>query len=206
MEFYEAIAKRRIARDFKDEDVPLATVEKIIGAGLKAPTHDHLRNWEFVVLHDKEEKERALRYVASGIGPTLEILKKTLTDGTPQQKMYAAAMPRQYTMLFTAPYVILPFFKSTPGVMKPDSVSSLNPLASIWCVVENIFLAATAEGLACSMRIPVGGEGPNAARAVGAPDDYMLPCYIGLGVPADGAPEIEQIEYTAKQKMHFGKW
>ena len=90
--------------------------------------------------------------------------------------------------------------------MKPDSVSSLNPLASIWCVVENIFLAATAEGLACSMRIPVGGEGPNAARAVGAPDGYMLPCYIGLGVPADGAPAIEQVEYTAKQKMRFGKW
>ena len=70
MELYEAIAKRRIVRDFKDEDVPLATVEKIIGAGLKAPTHDHLRNWEFVVLHGKEEKERALQYVASGIGPS----------------------------------------------------------------------------------------------------------------------------------------
>ncbi|HIR16605.1 MAG TPA: nitroreductase family protein [Candidatus Caccocola faecigallinarum] len=174
MELYEAIAKRRIVRDFKDEDVPLKTVEKIIGAGLKAPT--------------------------------LEILKRTLTDGTPQQKMYAAAMPRQYTMLFSAPYVILPFFKTTPGVMKPDSVSSLNPLSSIWCVVENIFLAATAEGLACSMRIPVGSEGPNAALAVGAPDGYMLPCYIGIGVPADDAPEIEQIEYTAKQKVHFGKW
>ena len=103
MELYEAIAKRRIVRDFKDEDVPLATVEKIIGAGLKAPTHDHLRNWEFVVLHGKEEKERTLQYVASGIGPTLEILKKTLTVGTPQQEMYAAAMPRQYTMLFNAP-------------------------------------------------------------------------------------------------------
>ena len=141
MELYEAIAKRRIVRDFKDADVPLATVEKIIGAGLKAPTHDHLRNWEFVVLHGKEEKERALRHVAEGIGPTLDILKRTLTDGTPQQKMYAAAMPRQYTMLFNAPYVVMPFFKATPGVMKPDSVSSLNPLSSIWCVVENIFLA-----------------------------------------------------------------
>ena len=78
----------------------------------------------------------------------------------------------------------MPFFKATPGVMKPDSVSSLNPLSSIWCVVENIFLAAAAEDLACSMRIPVGSEGPNAARAVGAPDDYMLPCYIGLGRPS----------------------
>lgn len=206
MELYEAIAKRRIVRDFKDDDVPLETIEKIIGAGLKAPTHDHLRNWEFVILHDKEEKERALRFVHTGVGSTLEILKKTLVDGTPQQKMYAAAMPRQYTMLFNAPYVIMPFFKATPGVMKPDSVSSLNPLSSIWCVIENIFLAATAEGLACSMRIPVGSEGPDAGREVGAPEGWMLPCYIGIGVPAEDAPEIEQIEYCAKQKMHFGKW
>ena len=206
MELYEAIAKRRIARDFKDEDVPLETVEKIIGAGLKAPTHDHLRNWEFVILHGKEEKERALRFVHTGVGPTLEILKKTLVDGTPQQKMYAVAMPRQYTMLYNAPYVVLPFFKSAPGFMKPDSVSSLNPLSSIWCVIENIFLAATAEGLACSMRIPVGSEGPDAGREVGAPEGWMLPCYIGIGVPAEDAPEIEQIECCAKQKMHFGKW
>lgn len=206
MELYEAIAKRRIVRDFKEDDVPLETIEKIIGAGLKAPTHDHLRNWEFVILHGKEEKERALRFVHTGVGPTLEILKKTLVDGTPQQKMYAVAMPRQYTMLYNAPYVVLPFFKSAPGVMKPDSVSSLNPLSSIWCVIENIFLAATAEGLACSMRIPVGSEGPDAGREVGAPEGWMLPCYIGIGVPAEDAPEIEQIEYCAKQKMHFGKW
>ena len=206
MELYEAIAKRRIVRDFKDDDVPLETIEKIIGAGLKAPTHDHLRNWEFVILHGKEEKERALRFVHTGVGPTLEILKKTLVDGTPQQKMYAVAMPRQYTMLYNAPYVVLPFFKSAPGVMKPDSVSSLNPLSSIWCVIENIFLAATAEGLACSMRIPVGSEGPDAGREVGAPEGWMLPCYIGIGVPAEDAPEIEQLEYCAKQKMHFGKW
>ena len=145
MELYEAIAKRRIVRDFKDEEVPLETIEKIIGAGLMAPTHDHLRNWEFVILRGKEEKVRALQYIHAGTQPQLEILKKTLVEGTPQQKMYAIAMPRQYTMLYGAPYVILPFFKSTPGLMKPDSVSSLNPLASIWCVIENIFLAATAE-------------------------------------------------------------
>ena len=56
------------------------------------------------------------------------------------------------------------------------------------------------------MRIPVGEEGINAAKAVGAPENYLMPCYIGLGYPADDIPEILQIQYTAKQKMHFGKW
>ena len=206
MELYEAIYKRRITRDFKNKKVPYEVLERIINAGLQAPTHDHLRNWEFVVLKDDDEKKNALQFVKQGIAPTLDILKQTLVDGTVQQKMYAVAMPRQYSMLFNASHIIMPFFKSNSGVMNPSSVSSLNPISSIWCVIENIFLAATAEGLACSMRIPVGEEGLNAAKAVGAPENYLLPCYIGLGYPADDIPEIEQVKYCAKDKIHFGKW
>lgn len=206
MELYEAIYNRRIVRDFQDKTVPEEVLERIINAGLQAPTHDHLRNWEFVILQDKKDKEQALQFISNGVKPQLEILKQILVNGTPQQKMYAVAMPRQYSMLFNASHIILPFFKSNSGVMHPTSVSSLNPLSSIWCVIENIFLAATAEDLACSMRIPVGDEGINVAAEVGAPDDYLLPCYIGLGYPADDKPFVEQVEYTAKQKMHFGKW
>lgn len=206
MELYEAIYNRRIVRDFQDKTVPEEVLERIINAGLQAPTHDHLRNWKFVILQDKKDKEQALQFISNGVKPQLEILKQILVNGTPQQKMYAVAMPRQYSMLFNASHIILPFFKSNSGVMHPTSVSSLNPLSSIWCVIENIFLAATAEDLACSMRIPVGDEGINVAKVVGAPDDYLLPCYIGLGYPADDKPFVEQVEYTAKQKMHFGKW
>ena len=206
MELYEAIYSRRIIRDFKDKIIPEDVIERIINAGLQAPTHDHLRNWEFVVLQDKQDKEKALQFIKKGVEPQLEILKQILVDGTPQQKMYAVAMPRQYTMLYNASHIILPFFKSNNGVINPTSVSSLNPLSSIWCVIENIFLAATAEHLGCSMRIPVGEEGLNVANVVGAPADYLLPCYIGIGYPADDKPEVEQVMYTAEEKIHYGKW
>ena len=206
MDLYEAIYNRRIVRDFKDKTVPEDILEKIINAGLQAPTHDHLRNWEFVILKDKEDKEKALQFIKKGVEPQLEILKQILVEGTPQQKMYAVAMPRQYSMLFNASHIILPLFKSNSAVLNPSSVSSLNPLSSIWCVIENIFLAATAEGLACSMRIPVGDEGVNVAGVVNAPENYLLPCYIGLGYPSEDRPKIQQVEYSAKQKMHFGQW
>ncbi len=206
MDLYEAIYKRHVVRDFKEQIVPDEVLKRILDAGMQAPTHDHLRNWEFVILKDKEDKERGLQFVRQGVEPTLEILKKTLTDGTPQQKMYAVAMPRQYSMLMNASCVILPFFKSNSGVLKPSCVSSLNPISSIWCVIENIFLAATAEGLACSMRIPVGEEGENVRKAVNAPENYLLPCYIGLGYPADDRPEVEQVKYNLEEKIHFGKW
>lgn len=206
MDLYEAIYKRRTVRDFKDKIVPEETLKRIINAGLQAPSHDHLRNWEFVILKEKEDKKRALQFVRQGVEPTLEILKKTLTDGTLQQKMYAIAMPRQYSMLMNASHIILPFFKSNSGVMNPSSISSLNPVSSIWCVIENIFLASAAEGLSCSMRIPVGKEGKNVADVLGVPENYMLPCYIGLGYPSDDSPEVEQVKYSADEKMHYGKW
>lgn len=206
MDLYEAIYKRRIIRDFKDKKVPDEIIEKIINAGLQAPTHDHLRNWEFVIIKDPKDKENILQFIKKGVKPQLEILKQILVEGTSQQKMYAVAMPRQYSMLYNASHIILPFFKSNSGVLHPSSVSSLNPISSIWCVIENIFLAATAENLTCSMRIPVGEEGMNVAKIVNAPDEYLLPCYIGIGYPADESPIVEQVQYTAKEKMHFGKW
>ena len=205
MEFYETIANRRTVREWAKEDVAEETLRRILGAGLCAPSNDHQRNWEFVVLHSREEKEQALRFVEEWTRKQAEA-KRAVPDGTPAQRMYAYAMPRQYTMLLEAPYVVVPVFKAGPNVFHAESVNQLNSFASIWCVIENIFLAASAEGLACSLRIPVGDEGKKAAKALQVPPDYLIPCYIGIGHTAEGAPELEQNTYAADEKMHAGKW
>lgn len=134
-------------------------VKRILEAGNKAPTWNHNRNWHYIVLHTDEEKEYAFDY-AKKIADKFDA-EKYLTIPRPYpvtlaQKMYAHAMPRQFTMLKTAPYVIIPVFKCKE--LNGEYVSKLNPFSTIWCVVENIFLAATAEGLACSMRIPLNEE------------------------------------------------
>lgn len=205
MDFYEAIQKRRTVRDFSDKPVPAEALERILNAGLQAPSNNHLREWEFVVLHEQKDKENALHCVAEWATAQAEN-RNIDSPVTPAQKMYAYAMPRQYTMLLNCPYVILPFFKGGAGPFHATSFNKLNAFASIWCVIENILLAATAEGLACSMRIPVGEEHEQVAKAVHAPEGYLMPCYIGLGYPSDTSPSLEQPTYTAKQKMHFGTW
>lgn len=204
MEFYQAVQCRRTVRDFASKPLPEGALERILDAGLKAPSNDHKRNWEFVVLRTAAEKERALQYVKAFV-ERLTGAMPPQADSDPVRKMYKYAMPRQYTMLASAPCVIMPFFKKAPGVFQAKAVNDLNSFASIWCVVENIFLAAAAEGLACSMRIPVGGEGALAAGAVKAPGDYLLACYLGLGWAAE-APLLEQFNYTAADKIRNGSW
>lgn len=54
MEFYDAVAARRTIRDFTGAPVEMEAVKRIAAAGLKAPTNDHLRDWEIAVIIDKE--------------------------------------------------------------------------------------------------------------------------------------------------------
>ena len=43
MEFYDVVDARRTVRDFKDEPIDPEVIKRIIAAGMKAPTNDHLR-------------------------------------------------------------------------------------------------------------------------------------------------------------------
>ena len=62
MEFYDVIQERHMVREWKSKDIPMEVLKRILAAGLKAPTHDHRRNWEFIILHSQQEKEAALQF------------------------------------------------------------------------------------------------------------------------------------------------
>ena len=57
MEFNEVINKRKTSREWTDRAVEYDTIKRIIEAGMKAPSWDYCRNWQFIVLHTREEKE-----------------------------------------------------------------------------------------------------------------------------------------------------
>lgn len=54
MELYDVIEKRRTIRDFENEEMPQDVIERIIGAALKVPTNDHMRDWHYIVIQDKK--------------------------------------------------------------------------------------------------------------------------------------------------------
>ena len=207
MELYETINKRRTVREFLDKEVDFETVKRILEAGNMAPTWNHNRNWQYIVLHTDEEKDYAFDY-AQKIADKFDA-EKYLTIPRPYpvtlaQKMYAHAMPRQFTMLKTAPYVVIPVFKCKE--LNGEYVSKLNPFSTIWCVIENIFLAATAEGLACSMRIPLNEEHDIVKAKLKVPATYMIPVFIGIGYADPTEKELEQSFPDVEKQLHFGKW
>lgn len=98
-----------------------------------------------------------------------------------QQEAYRNAVPKQHKMLLDASVIVIPLLKQKTDILHPDNISHLNGFASIWCSIEIIFLAATAEGYACTLRVPLGNEGEWARDVLGYPKYYFMPCFIGIG-------------------------
>jgi nitroreductase len=208
MELYEAIERRRTVRDFSADDVADEAIERIIMAAMKAPTNDHMRDWHYIAVRDKGTVLKLLSAIPKGISE--EDMNRLIADWSlndpEQQECYRSAVPKQYRMLANASVLIIPLLKQKTNILRPENQSALNGFASIWCSIENLFLAATAEGLGCSMRIPLGDEDKHARQTLGFPDDYFMPCFIGIGKPKDGAAPIKQKEIEVGTRIHKDKW
>lgn len=208
MDFYEVVNSRRTIRDFENVSMDDEIIEKIISAGMKAPTNDHMRDWHFIVIKDKGVALKLIDKIPVEISDKEinGILKDWNLKDNCQQNAYKNAIPKQYRMLAEASCVIVPLFKQNTDILHPDNLSHLNGLASIWCCIENMFLAATAEGYACALRIPLGEEGDWARSVLHFPDDYLMPCFIAVGKPSENAAFIEQKPYSLHDRIHKNIW
>jgi nitroreductase len=56
MDFYETVNKRRSVREFQSRPVEKDKLHRILEAGLKAPSNNHLRQWEFILVEDPERR------------------------------------------------------------------------------------------------------------------------------------------------------
>ena len=207
MELYEAIEKRRTIRDFEDKPVDMAIIKKIIAAGLKAPTNNHLRQWEFVIINDKKERSRVLNLEDMTNPEDCDKMLDSfgMTDAD-QRGMYHIAMPKQFSMLYNSGCLILPFFKLREPLMQPTCLSSLNEFASIWLCIDNMLLAATAEGIYGVTRIPMTEELEHIKKSINHPDDYAMPCYIALGYPSKDAKVPVQKIINVEDRLHINNW
>ena len=208
MDFYDVIDKRRTIRDFTDENIPIDVIKRIIEAAFKAPTNDHMRDWEYIIIKDKEVIKKALKTVPNGISDKdMDALIKdwNLNDEL-QQACYREAVPKQYKMFIDANIVIIPLLQEKVDIMHPQELGHLNGFASIWCSIENLLLAATNEGYGCSLRIPRDNEPEVLKETLNIPDGYFIPCILGMGKMDATKPTNKQKEIDINSRIHYNKF
>lgn len=209
MDFYEVLEKRRTIRDFSEKEVSDEVLEKILSAAFKAPTNDHLRQFEFIVVRGQQNIARIVAPVTENTKDIQQIYIEAATDWMDKDEhaMFVDALPKQQRMLMQSNCLVLPFFRQKDcPLCKPADQSSLNYFASAWAAVENMLLAATAEGLSCAFRIPIGNEPGHVKHVVHAPEGYELACLLAVGYPAANAHICKQKEINVGERIHKNVW
>lgn len=208
MELYEVLEKRRTYRDFSDREVSDEILKRVIGAAFKAPTNDHLRQLEFIVVRGRENIAKVIAPLIKNMAAFKELVFEVDdSDDKDKMEMFADALPKQQKMLMESGLLILPFFhqKQSP-LLEPVEQSSLNYFASAWCALENMLLAATSEGLGTVFHIPVSDEADKIKEIVGAPKGYEFTCLLTMGYPAENAFLPKQKEINVEDRIHTNVW
>jgi nitroreductase len=192
MDAYEAMRARHTLRDFDDRPIDRPTIERLLEAGVAAPSNDHTKSWDFVLVEGRERRIELLGGVKKEISrEEVEAFLSGWAMEESQRAMYFDGVPKQYRMLLAAPALIVPAFVSPGPLLAPESLSALNPFASMWCCIENILVAAASEGIMGVTRIPFEEERPLIKKVLGIPQGMETPCYLALGYPApDARPHI----------------
>ena len=204
MELYEALEKRRTCRDYSDREVSDEILKRVIGAAFKAPTNDHLRQLEFVVVRGRENIAPIIDPLAKNMAAFKKLVHEADESGDKDKMaMFADALPKQQRMLMQSGLLILPFFRQKQSpLLKPVEQSSLNYFASAWCALENMLLAATAEGLGTVFHIPVSDEAEKIKQIVNAPEGYEFTCLLTMGYPTENAFLPKQKEIHIEERIH----
>ena len=177
MDAMEAILTRHSIAKVKPDSVDHELIEKLLHAAVQAPNHYRVRPWRFVVLTGKSRE---------ALG---EVMAQTLKKQNPDLPDSALDIERGKPL--RAPVLI------AVGVDKPaePKVLEIENICAVAAAVENLLLAAHAEGLGAMWRTGPAARDPEVKKFLGLEPDQELIGFVYIGYPDMEAPTAERLSF-----------
>lgn len=205
MEFREVIERRRTIRDFQKREVSMKIIDYAIENGFKAPTYNHLRDWDFIIINSLESKFKLIESENLDKSIDLKSLENAFkNEELIMKEMYLDAIPKQKKMILEAPSVIVVVFKPKTKVDKAKRIYDLNCLASIWTCIENFLLSLAEHDVYGVTFIPQNIE--ILKDKLGIPDGLEIASIIPIGYKADDASILKQKTINIAERKHYERW
>ena len=203
MDFYETVEKRKTVRAFQSNPVEEEKLLRVLAAGLKAPSHNHLREWEFILIKDFERRKRVVDLGVTAKDYSEKEVKEATNPMTEWEKpAYLAALPVQRRMLMSSPELLIVCFKMRKALRECKTLYELNNFASVWACIENILLAMAEEGLYGVTFIP--HDTTLLKKMLDIPSDYEVAALIPIGYPQEYF--VKQRPLSLQEKIHYDTW
>jgi nitroreductase len=169
MELYEAIEKRRTVRTFSSP-ASAEALKRIILAGSRAASAGGRQPWEFIVIDDPK--------LIDGIGELKYKQNITVQYANAKPEEVEARGRRQRNAYRNCAVVAVCY----------EAADEAEDLSSAWMAVQNMYLAATAEGLGIVPSTFWGEHQKEVEKLLGLPQDYKLATVCLVGVQ-EGYPD-----------------
>jgi len=199
-EFYQLVESRKSIRKYKPDMPPKEVIDRILMAGMHAPSGKNRQNWRFYVVTGAKRDEY-LKYSQKSWLGIKDILHRTL-----KPSLYEFT-ERFFFTLGDAPVIIFCYAINTPEERYHTSIGS------VYMAVENMNLAAIAEGLgSCTMGAPLEIR-DEVDRWLGITDlpeykagELELLCGLVLGYPDHEPPKApRKTEGRVVWVLDYGK-
>ncbi len=164
MELYQAIERRRTIRKFQGSATE-DQLKRILAAGTQAPSGMNKQNWEFVIVDDSG--------IVDKISQVKYILNRGKAAGEKVSEEQEKGALKQKESFKNASLVVVYCNRELADVAGP------------WLCIENMLLAAVAEGLGARIA-RFGGDAVGQINAIlHAPQQMELVAAISIGRPAE---------------------
>jgi len=174
--------ERRSIRRYTSRAVPRAVLERLLEAARWAPSAHNRQPWRFAVVTSAERRAALARAMGERFRADL------LAEGLAEDAIEAQLM-RSYARLSEAPALIV-FFLSTTDMdthtnAQRQQGEHLMAVQSVALAVQNLLLAAHAEGLgACWVCAPLFVP-QEVQRALDVPQEWVAQGLVTLGYPSE---------------------
>lgn len=204
MELIEAINLRRTVRDFSDDEIPYNIIKKALEAGLKAPSYNHQKQWEFILVKNKKIRFQLTQTEEMKDRIDNELKKKFEMVDSLSKEMYFDAIPKQRRMIMEAPELLIVVYKPKTQIKESVRVYDLNCLSSVWCCIENILLTLAEDDVFGVTFIPQNTE--LVKNILNIPQDMEVAAFIPFGRKAENIKILPQKEVSVEEKLHINQW
>ena len=182
MEMYEAMGKRRTIRIFKKK-ASEEQLKKIILVGTQAPSAGNSQPWEFIIIDDQK--------IIDQIAELKHQLSLTMPPraGEGQDKIHERALGQK---------------KSFENASAVAICHQKEAAASAWLCIENMSLAAVANGLGSGIVVFWGEQEKEVKKILGIPEDYELAAVLKIGEPGEKpSPPPKRPEFSWLHRNRF---
>jgi nitroreductase len=182
---FEIMHSLRTMRRLKPDPVPVAMIEKILDAGIRAPSGQNTQPWAFLVLRDAEAKEffgsRYHYWLQTRFGDMLP----DDSDDSSWAKTIRTAMHLGEHMHEVPVILAVCGKRDWPFVVPKESRLGKAPpsYGSVYPCVQNILLACRALGLGASLTTMHQMFEEEMCEHFGIPDEFGVVAVIPIGFP-----------------------